>query len=358
MLPSPATNADAYVGCLLGTAVGDALGLPYEGLSRSRGMRMWGPPDRMRFVLRYGMISDDTEHACMVAQSLLDSVDDPAKFGPSLAWRLRWWFAGLPAGTGLATAKACIRLWLGMGHEKSGVLSAGNGPAMRAGMLGLVAGDPQTLREFVRIAARLTHTDCRAEHGALAIALATQFAARRGKVEGAEYHEALKESLRGEDTELLQLVESVIQSVASGESTEEFTLAKGWTRGVSGYMYQTVPAVLHAWLSYADDYRSAVQAVIRCGGDTDTTAALVGGIVGAAVGKAGIPEEWQRALWEWPRTVPWMEQLGRALHASANGLAERKRPQRLPAVGIVVRNGLFLSLVLMHGFRRLLPPYT
>ncbi|MFO0883156.1 MAG: ADP-ribosylglycohydrolase family protein [Pirellulales bacterium] len=358
MLPSPATSADAYVGYLLGTAVGDALGLPYEGLSRSRAIRMWGPPDRMRFLLRYGMVSDDTEHACMVAQSLLDSGDDPAKFGSSLAWRLRWWFAGLPAGMGLATAKACIRLWLGMGHEKSGVHSAGNGPAMRAGMLGLAASDSNKLRELVRISSRLTHTDCRAEHGALAIALATQLAARRGKVEGEEYREALKEALGGDDAELLLLVESVKQSVAKGESTEEFALAKGWKKGVSGYMYQTVPAVLHAWLSYADDYRSAVQAVIRCGGDTDTTAALVGGIVGAAVGKAGIPEEWKLALWEWPRTVPWMEQLGAALHASANGLAEGKRPQRLSAAGIAARNGLFLSLVLMHGFRRLLPPYA
>lgn len=318
---------------------------------------MWGQPDRMRFVLRYGMISDDTEHACMVAQSFLDSGDDPAKFGSSLAWRLRWWFAGLPAGMGLATAKACIRLWLGMSHGKSGVHSAGNGPAMRAGIIGLVVSDSQWLRELVRVSSRITHTDRKAEHGALAIALATQMAAKQDPLNGSEYHNALKEALGDDDKELLKLVESVVRSVASGETTEEFVLASGWSKGVSGYMYQTVPAVLHAWLSHPDDYRSAVQAVIRCGGDTDTTAALVGGIVGAAVGKAGIPEEWQKALWEWPRTAHWIQQLGSSLHASASGVVEVKRHQ-LPAVGIVVRNGLFLSLVLMHGFRRLLPPYA
>jgi len=38
--------------------------------------------------------------------------------------------------------------------------------------------------------------------------------------------------------------------------------------------------------------------VIECGGDTDSTAAIVGGIVGSAVGKAGIPTEWLDDLLE------------------------------------------------------------
>ncbi len=57
---------DHIIGCILGTAVGDALGLPYEGLSRRRAARMLGPPDRFRFLFRRGMVSDDTEHTCIV----------------------------------------------------------------------------------------------------------------------------------------------------------------------------------------------------------------------------------------------------------------------------------------------------
>ncbi|MGB7325235.1 MAG: ADP-ribosylglycohydrolase family protein, partial [Rubripirellula sp.] len=59
-------NHDAIIGCILGTAVGDALGLPYEGVSAKRAPRLLGPPDRNRFFLGRGMISDDTEHTCMV----------------------------------------------------------------------------------------------------------------------------------------------------------------------------------------------------------------------------------------------------------------------------------------------------
>ncbi|HIF05444.1 MAG TPA: ADP-ribosylglycohydrolase family protein [Gemmatimonadetes bacterium] len=58
---------------MLGTAVGDSIGLPYEGLSRGRAEKLLGPPDRHRFFFGRGMVSDDTEHTCMVAQSLIRS---------------------------------------------------------------------------------------------------------------------------------------------------------------------------------------------------------------------------------------------------------------------------------------------
>jgi hypothetical protein len=41
------------VGSLLGRALGDAIGLPYEGLSPRRAQRMLGPPDRHRFLLEW-----------------------------------------------------------------------------------------------------------------------------------------------------------------------------------------------------------------------------------------------------------------------------------------------------------------
>ncbi len=60
------SNEKAIIGCILGTAVGDALGLPYEGLSAARAQKLLGPPERHRFFLRRGMVSDHTEHTCLV----------------------------------------------------------------------------------------------------------------------------------------------------------------------------------------------------------------------------------------------------------------------------------------------------
>src|SRR5262245_10229622 len=104
---------EAAAGCLLGLAVGDALGLPLENLSPRRGARLFPHLDRHQFIFRRGMFSDDTEHACMTAQALLTSGREVENFKRSLARRLRWWILGLPAGTGRATLKACVKLWLG-----------------------------------------------------------------------------------------------------------------------------------------------------------------------------------------------------------------------------------------------------
>jgi hypothetical protein len=124
---------------------------------------------------------------------------------------------------------------------------------------------------------------------------------------------------------------------------------------VSGYVYHTVPVAIQAWLRDPRDLRAAVEGVIRCGGDTDTTAALVGGIVGAGVGKAGIPADWLAGLFEWPRTVAWMEQLGERLADAMAG--QSGDVPRLPAVPLLGRNLLFLAVILAHVGRRSLPPY-
>ena len=60
---------DRILGVLLGTAVGDAIGLPFEGLSPARvARRLSRGPLNHSLVFGRGMISDDTEHVCMVAR--------------------------------------------------------------------------------------------------------------------------------------------------------------------------------------------------------------------------------------------------------------------------------------------------
>ena len=344
----------AIMGCLLGTAVGDALGLPGEGLSRRRLARMFPDLSRMHFLGHRGMVSDDTEHACLVAQALIETAGEPDAFGRALARRLRVWLLGGPAGVGWATLRAILKLWVGFAPEKSGVWSAGNGPAMRSALLGVCYGGDRTrLQALVRVSSRLTHTDPRAEAGAMAVAVAAFLASGSLplKEQPRAYLQAMSPLL--EDGELRTWLQRAIVSVENGEATTAFAEAIGAGERVSGYVNQTVPVVIHAWLSFPNDYRSAVLAVIRCGGDMDTTAAIVGAIVGAGVGKEGIPAEWLSALVEWPRSVTWMERLA----AQLAQVQEMQQPLGLPWLPLLGRNLLFTTVVLAHGLRRLLPPY-
>ncbi len=104
------------------------------------------------------------------------------------------------------------------------------------------------------------------------------------------------------------------------------------------------------------DYRRAVSAVIPCGGDADTTAAIVGSIVGSGVGRAGIPTAWADRIWEWPRSVPWMTHLAEATSKAVTSGVPSAPPKVFPLVGYA-RNAVFLTVVLAHVARRLFPPY-
>jgi ADP-ribosylglycohydrolase len=352
---------DAIAGALLGTLVADALGLPREGLSPQRALRLFGgAPLRHRLFLGRGVGSDDTEHACMVGQALLAAPEDPEAFARSLAWRLRGWLLGLPAGVGWATLRATVKLWLGFPPRLSGVVSAGNGPAMRAPLLGVcLAEQPERLEAFVRASSRLTHRDARAEQGALAVALAAAHGVRRGPA-GVDAEAMLREwEARLDEPALREALGTVASCWRRGASLPELAAALGLERGVSGYVLHTVPVVLYAWLRHSTDFRRAVEEVILLGGDTDTTGAILGGLVGATVGPQGIPSEWLQGLAEWPRSTGWILRLADRLASrfSEGGALAAPGPLPLFWPGLLPRNLAVLGIVLLHGFRRLLPPY-
>ncbi|NGZ26950.1 MAG: ADP-ribosylglycohydrolase family protein [Magnetococcales bacterium] len=332
------------------------MGLPWEGLSPNRLRKMAYQPGRFNLFLGRGFCSDDTEHACMTAEALLRSRGESERFIKSLAWRLRFWLLLLPAGVGMATARACLKLWLGFPPKYSGVYSAGNGPAMRAPVLGIMLGDdPQALHQHVTLSTRLTHTDPLAVQGALVVAWATWLAGQQREVTPDSFMAWIQSRLTGDGSDqVLSWLNLVKESLARQEDTATFAQSLGLTKGVSGYMGHTLPVAIHAWLSHPTDFPQAIHSVISLGGDTDTVAAIVGSIVGAGVGYSGLPQEWLTHLWEWPRTGSWMVQLTNTLATSY------PTPAAPPAIFypvLLFRNLFFLCIVLLHGFRRLAPPY-
>jgi len=319
-------------GTLLGTAVGDSIGLPYEGMGPARVAAMAPPRLRQSFVMGRGMLSDDTEHTFLLGRALA-VMEDAGAFEVALAHALKRWLWTLPGGIGLGTLRALMRLTVGFGPHRSGVDSAGNGPAMRAALLGVCLPEPKVAR-WVRAATRLTHTDGRAETGALAVAWMAH---------GPTVAE-LVERLPEDD------VRQAILNVREAEDVGEMVRTLGVERGVSGFVVHTVPAAL--WVAErADSFEQAVDMAVRLGGDTDTMAAIVGALAGARFGGDAIPDDWLTGIADWPLGVDRLEALARAL-SGAGPVPD------MPWLGQLVRNlGVFMPLVLLHGFRRLLPPY-
>jgi ADP-ribosyl-[dinitrogen reductase] hydrolase len=341
----------SYFGCLMGTAIGDALGLPREGLSRRRGELMFGQPPLMhRFILGRGMVSDDTDHAVMTAQALLASAGDLEQFRRDLGWRLRWWLLSLPAGVGLATLRACLKLCLGFSPTNSGVWSAGNGAAMRAAILGVYeCHDDEKLWQLVQASSRITHTDPRAEQGSMAVALAAKYSMTcdDSRFLSDEYLALAAPYIQEGD--LAGRLRLAVERAEEGVSALSFADELGLQRGVSGFVNHTVPVAIFCWLRHRFDFRAALEAAICLGGDTDTVGAIVGGLVGIRWPAVAWPEEWE---------------LGSShLRSLADQLADSRTSRRPVTVHypcwplVLVRNTFFAAIVLVHGFRRLLPPY-
>lgn len=319
--------------------MGDALGLPYEGLTPARARRLLGPPDRYRLLAGRGFVSDDTEHSLLTAEALARSGGELATFQRELAALLREWVTGLPAGIGLATLRACGKLALGLAPARSGVYSAGNGPMMRGPVLGAALDDLTLLRELVRVSTRITHTDPKAEYAAFAVALAAWCEARGRK---GDFYDLLREHLPADDAarELLGL----LAQARAGTWPPD-------PRGVSGYAYHTAPAVIGAWWSAAEPLQT-VQHIISLGGDADTTAAILGGILGAAGNRP--PEPWLAGLQE--KALAEVSALALRVEKAMQHGELSRAPMRF-GVSRWPRNAFFAGVVLAHGFRRLGPPY-
>jgi ADP-ribosyl-[dinitrogen reductase] hydrolase len=321
---------DRVAGALLGTAVGDALGLPCEGMSAKRIARRFGTLDRFRLVGSTGYVSDDTEQSALVAQSLAKFPADPDRCARAFRRSLVGWFWRLPWGVGLATIRSSVRIMLGF--SRTGVRSAGNGSAMRAAVLGAFFHDrPEPRRAFGEAIARSTHTDDRAVQGAL-------FVAELAAAGPDEARKIVTEPLLG--AALDRAAELAKRDASTSEAADVLK--------TTGCVVHSVPFALFCYLRWGETPLRALQECIGAGGDTDSIAAILGGWLGARHGEPGLPAPLIAKLHDGPFGPSHL----RGLAAS---LAQGTPPPRYSWIGALFRNLALYPVVLAHGFRRIFP---
>lgn len=181
------------VGCLLGKMCGDVLGAGYEGwdADRVRASAPAGAVDFPRTERGYGCYTDDTQMAVALARSLLACGGRIDSVHAALAYAQEYEPSRGYGGTAYKILQDIAR----EGVDHHGVValatryipggSFGNGGAMRIAPLALAYrhAPPEVLRDAVRSALLPTHAHPVAQDGALVVALAVGWAARRRRPE-------------------------------------------------------------------------------------------------------------------------------------------------------------------------------
>jgi ADP-ribosylglycohydrolase len=346
---APSIDDDRLRGVLLGCALGDALGLVMEGLSARVILRRFGdhPEDRFRLLGRTGFVSDDTEQSALVAQSILRAPGDAEACAGAFRRSLAGWILRLPWGLGLATLRAGGKALVGL--RRTGVRSAGNGAAMRAGPIGVYfAHLPGARRRFGRAVAEVTHLDPRGVEAALFSAEVAAGCARAGP--GADRRSILAAARVAVQSD--QLLAGIDRGLALAQTGVDPSEA-GRELGNSGFAVHTVSLATWAFARPAASPLATLSAVIRAGGDTDSIGAIVGAWLGALVGESGLPADRLALLQRGPYGAAHLRALGDALGRAARG--EPFTVPRFSAVAALLRNLALYPVVLAHGLRRLIP---
>jgi len=283
--------SERVAGCILGGAIGDAWGSGYENLPKQVDERttfyLVPPPVRRpRWQL-----TDDTQLTLLTLEALCqEPVLSPARLATCL---VEAYTRGQLTGLGASTVHALRGLQVG-GHwsqvGRGGEYGAGNGAAMRSAPFAFW---PQLDRTQLRDFCRLTHHHEEAYVGALALVLAIR-AVLTGQWTGAESLFALL---------VPQLPDTRVRDrlLAIQALPGPPTIAEVARLGTSGYVVDSVPFALFC-ASQAPHLgvTPMLAAIMRAGGDTDTTASLAGQVVGTLRGPAQLPPALLRQLTQVP----------------------------------------------------------
>lgn len=291
---------------LLGTALGDALGAPFEGRRRIRpeDVEAWCAAEE---PLRW---TDDTHMAIALGRSLLatGAEVDHQHLGDAFAaayeqepWR--GYGAGPPmvfalARRGHGYLEAAASLFDGQG-------SFGNGAAMRCAPVVIAGGgDLDTVARLAAEQARVTHAHPEAVDGAVVVAVGLASLAGAAADEDSALH-ALRTAAGYARTEVM--TDALATVLVAHEQGSALPAARRLGTGVAAR--ESVPAAFAAFLAGSASFQAVVTGAVGLGGDTDTIAAMAGALAGGHLGTGGLPQRLLERLEQ--REV--LEELARAL---------------------------------------------
>ena len=281
-----------FLGALVGTGVGDALGAPFEGRWQVSPEQVEAAADKLEALI----YTDDAHMMIGMAESLIKSKGFDGRdmtYTFIRNYELEPFRGYGPGPPRIFRAIRASAAWDTAAQELYGGGSFGNGSAMRIAPVGVFYhDDPIMLREVAYKSSQITHAHRLGKEGAAlqayAVALAANLAPRTpfnqdgflakltDFVEEAVYKEKL-DKIKG----LLAQPDRARAAMELGNGIEAFN---------------SVPSAIYSFLVHHDSFARAVIHAVSLGGDTDTIGAMTGAIAGAYLGVDAIPNQWRDKL--------------------------------------------------------------
>lgn len=283
-----------FRGALLGTAVGDALGAPFEGWNRVSPAPL-ETVGRSQDQLRW---TDDTHMTIATTESLaaaggFDGADMAQRF---IAAHAREPWRGY--GPGPPQVFAAIRAgapWDEPARELfGGSGSFGNGGAMRAAPAGLLCyRDIHSAAHLARRCAAITHRHELGLQGAALQAAAVAWLVSAHPASDWARGPVLLDDLRAvAPAQQFQTQLDALRDLPVDTTPEQAGTRLG--NGIAAF--EAVPAALWAFLRHPGSFADAVRSAILMAGDTDTIAAMTGALSGAFLGASAVPDQWRQRV--------------------------------------------------------------
>lgn len=313
---------DKCRGSLVGGAVGDALGYPVEFMTFHAIRKKYGERGIVNYELdRNGvaLFSDDTQMTLYTAEALLEAEQSGVPLMPTICNAYLAWF-GLqvgrevkisykselaqinelnqqraPGNTCLSSLHAIYR-----GKEPRNA-SKGCGGVMRVAPIGLYgASHDWTLEKTAKIAgeaAELTHLHPLSTYSSAALAVLCQLCVTSESVDATKFRNYVEQTLQivsevyGEDASAMDDFKNIISKAVSLEynllsdrEVIENDLGGGWVAE------ETLAIAIFSVMRYIDDFEKCIVCAVNHGGDSDSTGAVAGNIIGAILGYDAIPD--------------------------------------------------------------------
>lgn len=303
---------DRARGALYGLAIGDALGMPTQLLSRRQITERWGPlltgfePAPPGHPIAAGMpagaVTDDTEQAVLLGRLLLSGPVDPREFAAALvAWERGMAARGSLDLLGPSTRRAIDAVLAGTPPEEAGASGDTNGAAMRIAPVGIMVppDDLEALVDAVQAASLVTHNTSVALAGAAAVAAAVSAGIGGADCGGGgvaavtdiAVDAALMGAERGHWVAGADVAARIrwATGLVAGLPAEEAAEVIYSLVGTSLATQESVPAAFAVLSAVPGDPWQACLLAASLGGDCDTIAAIAGAIGGAVHGLAAFP---------------------------------------------------------------------